>query len=229
MISDQYLYSRDKDSDGEDDGDETTTSNVSQTKTQRPYKKKSSSHHRHHHISKSSTLPKPLKGILKNKETQQLMIPHVQYNPQLFQDGGQPTMDVLNDPNFYSQFHEMAFINDQQQFLPLNIMNCNRLEHLSHSQQIQCQTLPRHLDVVPFDNMPPCDDCMKSARYKGSYGSECHGTSGAECVFLHNQESLSRTSSIKNNSSSKSKKRMSSEEIALQLHEGSAIKGTHIS
>ena len=198
LSTDQYSYARDNDSGGEEEDDDTTTSNMSQSKsTIRPYKKKVLNHHRHHHLSKSSTLPKPLKGILKNKANQQLMIPHVQY-PQLFPDGG--TIDVLND-NFYTQFQEMAFIEQQQQLLPLNIMNCNRLEQ-AH-QQVHCQTLPRHLDVVPFDTVPPCDDCLKRARYKGSYGTECHGTSGAECVFMNNQDGSSYlTSTFKTNASS---------------------------
>ena len=202
LNTDQYSYARDNDSGGEEEDDDTTTSNVSQSKsTIRPYKKKVINHHRHHHLSKSSTLPKPLKGILKNKANQQLMIPHVQY-PQLFPDGG--TIDVLND-NFYTQFQEMAFIDpqQQQQLLPLNIMNCNGLEQAQ--QQAHCQTLPRHLDVVPFDTVPPCDDCLKRARYKGSYGTMCHGTSGAECVFMNTQDASScLTSTFKSNTSLKS-------------------------
>ena len=171
-------------------------------------------HHRHHHhISKSSTLPKPLKGILKNKADQQLMIPHPQY-PSLLPDGAVAGgIDVLND-NFYTQFHEMAFM-DPQQILPLNIMNCNRIDQ--QQQQIQCQTLPRHMDVVPFDTVPPCDDCLKRARYKGSYGTQCQGTSGAECIFMHSQETAfqssqqSLTSTFRNNSV-KSDNRSSCEE-----------------
>jgi len=27
-------------------------------------------------------------------------------------------------------------------------------------------TLPREIDVVPFDNMPPCDDCLSTLRYQ---------------------------------------------------------------
>ena len=125
------------------------------------------------------------------------MIPHAQY-PSLFPDGGiGGDIDVLND-NFYTQFHEMAFI-DPQQILPLNIMNCNRIDQQQiQPQQIQCQTLPRHLDVVPFDTVPPCDDCLKRARYKGSYGTQCQGTSGAECIFMHSQEASSLTTTFKN-------------------------------
>ena len=32
-------------------------------------------------------------------------------------------------------------------------------------------TLPR--DVIPFDQMPPCDDCLQRARSHGSYGDIC--------------------------------------------------------
>jgi hypothetical protein len=137
-----------------------------------------------------------------------------------FSDGGATDINVLND-NFYTQqMHEMAFINQQhlhqqQQLLPLNIMSCNQLEQ---AQQLQCQTLPRHLDVVPFDTVPPCDDCLKRARYKGSYGSECQGTSGADCVLLNNQSSLtSLTSTIKDNVSTRTvERRFSCEEKTLR-------------
>ena len=140
------------------------------------------SHHRHHHISKSSTLPKPLKGILKNKADQQLIIPHLP-NSQLFPE---ENMSVLND-NFYTRLHEMAF-NNQQQMLPLNVMNYNHLEQTPQIQpNVTSHTLPRHLDVVPFDTLPPCDDCLKEARYKGSYSTVCHGTSGAECSIMNSQ------------------------------------------
>ena len=197
---------------------------MSQSKsTIRPNKKKVLNHHRHHHhISKSSTLPKPLKGILKNKADQQLMIPHAQY-PSLFPDGGvEGGIDVLND-NFYTQFHEMAFIDPQQmqQILPLNIINCNRIEQQQQPQQIQCQTLPRHLDVVPFDTVPPCDDCLKRARYKGSYGTQCQGTSGAECIFMHNQEQPSLTSTFRRSCPKSEHRRGSCEEKSTRtLEEG---------
>ena len=147
------------------------------------------------------------------------MMPHIQYPP-FFSDGGATDINVLND-NFYTQqLHEMAFINQQhhhqqQQLLPLNIMSCNQLEQ---AQQLQCQTLPRHLDVVPFDTVPPCDDCLKRARYKGSYGAECQGTSGADCVLLNNQSSLtSLTSTIKDNVSTRTvERRFSCEEKTLR-------------
>lgn len=28
-------------------------------------------------------------------------------------------------------------------------------------------------DVIPFDNLPPCDDCMERARVEGSYSGNC--------------------------------------------------------
>lgn len=165
-----------------------------------------------------------MKGILKNKADQQLMIPHAQY-PSLFSDGGiEGGIDVLND-NFYTQFHEMAFIDPQQmqQILPLNIINCNRIEQQQQPQQIQCQTLPRHLDVVPFDTVPPCDDCLKRARYKGSYGTQCQGTSGAECIFMHNQEQSSLTSTFRRNCPKSDHRRGSCEEKSTRTLEEATI------
>ena len=118
-------------------------------------------------------------------------------------------MSVLND-NFYTRLHEMAFIN-QQQMLPLNVMNYNHLEQAPQIQSnVACHTLPRHLDVVPFDTLPPCDDCMKEARYKGSYSTVCHGTSGAECAIMNSQ-----AISFNKDSTSKFNRRMSNEEKTL--------------
>ena len=47
-------------------------------------------------------------------------------------------------------------------------------------------TLPR--DVVPFDQMPPCDDCLQRARSHGSYGDICQNLETDSCGFQnHNQ------------------------------------------
>ena len=148
------------------------------------------------------------------------MIPHAQY-PSLLPDGSLGGIDVLND-NFYTQFHEMAFI-DPQQILPLNIMNCNGIDQQQQAQQIQCQTLPRHLDVVPFDTVPPCDDCLKRARYKGSYGTQCQGTSGAECVFMHNQESSCLTTTFRSSSKSDIRRNSCDEKSTTPHKEGNLI------
>ena len=60
----------------------------------------------------SSTLPKPLKGILKNSS------------------------NMIGSLSANGSFHGMS------------------------------QTLPRDFDVLPFDTMPPCDDCLQKARYQ---------------------------------------------------------------
>ena len=40
---------------------------------------------------------------------------------------------------------------------------------------------PIEVDVLPFDSVPPCDDCLKRARVEGSYGDVvCHR---AECAL----------------------------------------------
>ena len=33
--------------------------------------------------------------------------------------------------------------------------------------------MPLEPDVIPFDNLPPCDDCMERARVEGSYSGVC--------------------------------------------------------
>ncbi len=35
------------------------------------------------------------------------------------------------------------------------------------------ELLLAELDVLPFDNVPPCDDCVAKAKIKGSYSGEC--------------------------------------------------------
>ena len=61
----------------------------------------------------SSTLPKPLKGILKNSSG-----------------------NMIGSFSANGSFHGMSY------------------------------TLPRDFDVLPFDTMPPCDDCLQKARYQ---------------------------------------------------------------
>lgn len=40
--------------------------------------------------------------------------------------------------------------------------------------------VPIEVDVVPFDTVPPCDDCMEKARLEGSYSGHCER---AECAM----------------------------------------------
>jgi hypothetical protein len=35
------------------------------------------------------------------------------------------------------------------------------------------EQLLAEMDVIPFDNVPPCDDCMAKAKIEGSYSGEC--------------------------------------------------------
>ena len=37
--------------------------------------------------------------------------------------------------------------------------------------------------MIPFDQMPPCDDCLQRARRHGSYGDVCEGLQTEECGF----------------------------------------------
>jgi hypothetical protein len=57
-------------------------------------------------------------------------------------------------------------------------------------------TLPRDFDVVPFDQVPPCDDCLQRARRCGSYGDVCQNleATGVDCGF---QVQLSRDASLR--------------------------------
>ena len=41
----------------------------------------------------------------------------------------------------------------------------------SNQNGTSCSTM--HLDVIPFDTVPPCDDCMNKARVQGSYTGDC--------------------------------------------------------
>ena len=46
-------------------------------------------------------------------------------------------------------------------------------------------TLPR--DVIPFDQIPPCDDCLQRARSHGSYGDICQNLETDNCGFQMHQ------------------------------------------
>ena len=37
--------------------------------------------------------------------------------------------------------------------------------------------------VMPFDQMPPCDDCLQRARKHGSFGDICHNLEAEDCGF----------------------------------------------
>ena len=179
------------------DGDADEDSSNSQMKF-RPQPCKKGHHHHHHHHNhkhnymsggKSSTLPKPLKGILKNKAS---AAPHIlfdqedQHNFLLLQQQQQQqhqsqdgsTVALLDPMTFgpeYNTHHSstgsfqqpLPIIN-QQQLLPLNLMNSFGQQKQQQQPNVMCHTLPRHLDVVPFDTLPPCDDCLRHARYQAS-------------------------------------------------------------
>lgn len=82
-------------------------------------------------------------------------------------------------------------------------MQQQNLPSLSSSQGILKKsnnfTLPRNMynmEVMPFDQMPPCDDCLQRARKHGSFGDICHNLEAEECGFhLQQQRTTSSTSS----------------------------------
>ena len=41
------------------------------------------------------------------------------------------------------------------------------------SNPVMLNQFPQEPDVIPFDNLPPCDDCMDRARVEGSYSGDC--------------------------------------------------------
>lgn len=55
-------------------------------------------------------------------------------------------------------------------------------------------TLPREyhhhgFEVVPFDQVPPCDDCLQRARNHGSYGEMCQNLElDSNCGFQIQQQ-----------------------------------------
>lgn len=56
-------------------------------------------------------------------------------------------------------------------------------------QQQQNYQLPP--EVIPFDQVPPCDDCLQRARHRGSYGDVCQNfENGENCGFQINQQRL---------------------------------------
>ena len=139
-------------------------------------------HHKSYHA-RSSTLPKPLKGILKNANSAKPV--NVMSSTLSIPAAAQGDWPAVQPP---------------PEMLPLNVMHCHPAAGL-----IQPPPVPPPVDVVPFDTVPPCDDCMQRARYQGSYGSECRGTSGTDCALSthpntpnhSNQSTLKRNSSIK--------------------------------
>jgi len=110
----------------------------------------------------SCTLPlKPLKGILKKKNSQQ-------------ENSGN------NGPN---HMREMSY---STMTLPRDILHQCHGQQLHQLEQHQLEQHQLHqqgphahhqhhgqFEVVPFDQVPPCDDCMQRARHRGSYGDVC--------------------------------------------------------
>lgn len=47
-------------------------------------------------------------------------------------------------------------------------------------------------EVIPFDQVPPCDDCLQRARHRGSYGEMCQNfENGENCGFqIQNQRPM---------------------------------------
>lgn len=64
---------------------------------------------------------------------------------------------------------------------------------LKNSNQPQMNSSSQ-LDVAPFDNAPPCDDCMQQARLQGSYSGQC---TKVDCAFFVNRPQMQRQSSVK--------------------------------
>ena len=94
----------------------------------------------------SCTLPlKPLKGILKKSS-----------NPN--HSGGGLGLGGLGSNMGHPQ-------------MSLSSLTLPR-DMLCHGQQLLHQH-PNQFEVVPFDQVPPCDDCMQRARHRGSYGDVC--------------------------------------------------------
>ena len=77
---------------------------------------------------------------------------------------------------------------------------------LCHVKKPQSKHLSNQFEVVPFDQVPPCDDCMQHARHWGSYGDVCQNLEmGMSCGFqmstLQKATTLSPThSSLSQNS-----------------------------
>ena len=67
--------------------------------------------------------------------------------------------------------------------------------------------LPIEVDVIPFDTVPPCDDCMEKARVEGSYSGHCDRQECAmgslkrkpknECAELQRQHRRNSTRSLR--------------------------------
>ncbi len=108
----------------------------------------------------SSTLPKPLKGILKNSS------------------------NMIGSFSVNGSFPGMSY------------------------------TLPRDFDVMPFDTMPPCDDCLQKARYQGSYSGDC---TREECALGSRSNQASPANTLKRNSSLRSIALTPPEMFATQL------------
>ena len=76
-------------------------------------------------------------------------------------------------------------------------------------------TLPRDFDVLPFDNMPPCDDCLQKARYQGSFSGDCNKE---ECALGSRSNLASPANTLKRGSSLRSVALTPPEMFATQLN-----------
>ena len=70
--------------------------------------------------------------------------------------------------------------------------NKNQNHQGDFDQEIMSMTLPRDarftMEVIPFDQMPPCEDCLQRARHQGSYGDVCQNFENSEeCGFQMHQ------------------------------------------
>lgn len=83
------------------------------------------------------------------------------------------------------------------------------------SYQGMSYTLPRDFDVLPFDNMPPCDDCLQKARYQGSFSGDC---TKDECALGSRSNMASPANTLKRGSSLRNVALTPPEMFATQLN-----------
>ena len=131
----------------------------------------------------SCTLPlKPLKGILK-KSSNNEPTPPFHHNSMTL-----PRGDI-------HLHHQHSLINPHgNQFDP----HGNQFE--SHGNQFephggQFDPHGTQFEVVPFDQVPPCDDCLQRARHRGSYGDVCHNLEVDQCGFQLQQRPFMKSPS----------------------------------
>ena len=94
------------------------------------------------------------------------------------------------------------------------LKNSSNMISVNGSFQGMSYTLPRDFDVMPFDTMPPCDDCLQKARYQGSYSGNC---TSEECALGIRSNQASPANTLKRNSSLRSIALTPPEMFATQL------------